>query len=216
MEFTEVQAFLEEHKADTDVAAYLKGMNPLQGISADTAHALVETNAVLKGYRDSHTSKAMNTFEENFKNEKLPGLVLEKYNEEHPPETEQQKEMSQLRLDITSEKSARVRSEMKALAMTLATEQSLPVKLVTHFTGEDEEKTRTSVADFKTEWDKAVAEEVEKRLKLNTRDPNDNDINQSAGNNPFLRGDHYNLQEQGQLKKHNPKLYSKYRSEAGL
>jgi len=214
MEFTDVKTFIDENKESADVKKYLEGMNPLVGLSTDNVHSFVENNPVLKSYRDAHATKAMTSFEEKFKSEKLPGLILEKYNTDHPPETEEKKELRELRLRVESAEKKTLKSELTALAVTSANEVGLPVKLVKYFIGDDEDSTNRNMGNLKTEFEAAVTAEVEKRLADNTRNPHDVNLMIEGGKNPF-KPEYYNMTQQLILKKNNPELYNKYKKAAG-
>jgi len=215
MDFTEVKTYIDEHKDDADVITLLKGSNPLEGLNADTVHSFVESNPVLKSYRDAHATKAMTSFEDKFKAEKLPALIQAKHDELHPPETELEKRYRETDAKLEAEIQKRKQAELKNLAITAAGDIGLPSKLVPFFVGGDEDKTNSNVTLFKEELDKIVNAKVEERLKENSRSPHNVDLTGDGGKNPF-KADSFNMTDQIMLKKNNPELYNKYRKAAGF
>jgi hypothetical protein len=215
MELSEVKAYLDEHKTDPEVAEYLRGMNPLSGLTKDTVKDFVGQNPLLKSYNDQIANIAVDTFKEKFETEEVPKLVQNKYDEAHPPESEEAKRLRTLETTVETEKKARVKAELRTIATEAATENGLPQKLVKFFVGDNEESTNENLKVFKEVFDSAVQSGVEEKMKTSAREPHQNDISNVKKENPFSK-EHFNMFKQIQLKKTNPALHDRLKAEAGV
>jgi hypothetical protein len=215
MELSEVKAYLIEHKDDADVKEYLSGLNPLHGLTKDSAKDIVNENQALKSYNDMITRQAVETFRSKFETEEVPKLVQDKYDEAHPPESEEAKRLRTLETTVETEKKARVKAELRTIATEAATENGLPQKLVKFFVGDNEESTNENLKVFKEVFDSAVQSGVEEKMKTSAREPHQNDISNVKKENPFSK-EHFNMFKQIQLKKTNPALHDRLKAEAGV
>jgi len=109
---------------------------------------------------------------DSFKKNNLDKLVEERYNAAHPPETPEQKRMRELEENLSKEKNERLRSELKSKLVTEATKKGLPVDLLDHFIGADEETSLKNLGNYETVFTTKLNESVEKRLAAGGRAPN--------------------------------------------
>jgi hypothetical protein len=108
---------------------------------------------------------------DSFKKNNLEKLVEERFNALHPPETEEQKRVRKLEEDLGKEKGERVRSELKNRLISEATKKGLPVDLLDHLIGADEEVSLKNLATYEQVFTAKLNEAVTTRLAAGGRLP---------------------------------------------
>jgi len=212
MEWKDIQAWLDEHKPDEEVAKYLAGAVP---VTAETAKAFLESEEGKKltgPMLDSHFSRGLQTWKDN----NLDKLVVELHDKKFPPEDDRDKENRDLKERMAKLERDALRSALRADALKVAAERGLPIDVIDHFIAEDEPTTTANLTKLEQSFGAAVAAEVEKRLKT-TPKPKDGDGQggQKSEINPWKK-DTWNLTEQGRLVRDEPERAAKMKAEAGV
>lgn len=142
-----------------------------QGLTLDAVQKWLseseEGKKWLQSQKDAHFSKGLETWQKN----NLSKLIDEEINKRYPPETEEQKQLRELKQQFEQEKQLRIRQELKTSALSYATEKGLPTALVDFFIGEDHEKTMENMAAFEKVFHASVQAAVEAKFKENGRTP---------------------------------------------
>lgn len=173
MSLESLKKLIEENKENKDIMDYVKGLNP---ITPDGVSSFLETDEgkkVLQPKLDGFFTKGLETWKTN----NLSKEIDTEINKRFPQESEEKKLLKKLEQDLASEKSARVRQELKNKAMSQMTSKSLPVDLADYFIGTDEDSTTANLTKFETVWSTTLQKMVEEKFKENGRDPNNNNNN---------------------------------------
>ncbi len=183
--FEEVKKFLEDNKDTEEVKNYLAGLaKPTpEGVNAflDTP----EGKKLLQPRLDQHFTKGLETWKEKT----LPGLIEEEISKRYPEETKEQKALKKLQADLEAEKQARLKESLRNKAITAATEKGLPVALVDHFLGQDEETTLANIGKFEAVFQEHLKTAVEAKFKENGRTPPN-----TGGGDPNNKGGEFGAQ----------------------
>lgn len=119
----------------------------------------------IQGESDGRIQQALISYKENT----VPGLiesgVEEKYQKDHPDETEESKALRDLRKEIEKTKLDIKKERLMNLAIKMAGDKNLPSDIVTKLIGDDEEQTKTNIIDFETVFNKSVSVAKEEQLK---------------------------------------------------
>lgn len=163
----DVKQFLEQNKDNEDVKNYLVGLSKptLEGVKAFLETE--EGKKLLQPRLDQYFTKGLETWKQN----NLQKLIDEEISRRYPQETEEQKLLKKLQADLEAEKQARVREALRNKAITIATEKGLPVALIDHFLGQDEETTLANIQKLETAFQEHVKAAVEARFKEYGRTP---------------------------------------------
>lgn len=88
-------------------------------------------------------------------------------------ETEKKEfELKQAQDELLSKTKALRNKELELIANDLLAENGIDTKFKKYVHGEDEESLKTSVKEFKKEWDSAINKAVEAKFQNNSRSPN--------------------------------------------
>lgn len=177
MELKDVQGFIESNKTNPEVQNYIKGF-----ITPDGVKGFLETEdgqKIIQPRLDQHFTKGLETWKTNNLQKVIDAEVDKVVKEKYPAETEEQKRLRKLETDLQMETSKRMRAELLNLAVEEATKKGLPVDLVKHFVGQDEDSTKAQIQEFETTWKNSLKTEIEKVFKQYGRAPEQN--NDMAG-----------------------------------
>lgn len=177
MNLEEIKKWLEEHKDQEDVKAYL---GELSAVSPDKVKGFLETGEgkkLLQPILDKHFSKSLETWKAN----NLEKIVDEEVRKRNPQKTPEQIEIENLRKEIEAERKARAREALVNKALKVAKEKNLPDGIIDFFIAEDEETTLNNLGKFEETFTKAVQAAVDAKFKENGRDvfkgsSGDNDV----------------------------------------
>jgi hypothetical protein len=165
MEWTEVKEFLDANKeTDANVKLYLEGFNPLKGVTDDNVNEFVESNLVLKSYRDKTATKGIETWKGN----NLQGLLTTATEEEakkhkKSPETPLEKEVRELKEELTTERKEKTLNVLKDSLRAKATELGYDPELAVDFAGDDADAATVKMMKHAKAWagyDEKVRNEV--------------------------------------------------------
>ncbi|MCY7919550.1 DUF4355 domain-containing protein [Bacillus vallismortis] len=110
-------------------------------LTLDAVQAFLESNEegkkLLQSTSDARVTEAIKTYETNT----LPKKLEEEIAKRFPPETEEQKQLRELQEKFQNLEHEKTRAALRSTALSIASEQSLPTKLVDFFIGQDEDST---------------------------------------------------------------------------
>jgi len=166
MNLEEIKKWLEEHKDQEDVKAYL---GELSAVSPDKVKGFLETGEgkkLLQPILDKHFSKSLETWKVN----NLEKIVDEEVRKRNPQKTPEQIEIENLRKEIEAERKARAREALVNKALKVAKEKNLPDGIIDFFIAEDEETTLNNLGKLEETFTNAVQAAVDAKFKENGRD----------------------------------------------
>ena len=88
----------------------------------------------------------------------------------NPGETPEQKEIRELKAQLEQDKAERLKEKLTNVAMKKADELGLPLDLVQHFIGADEDSTNSNLENFNSAFQTALQTQVNSKFKQNGRD----------------------------------------------
>lgn len=166
MDLNNIKEFLESNKENSEVIETLKGFVPKQEeeITLDKVQEFLnskeEGKTLIQKEKDSHFSKGLETWKQN----NLNKLIEDEISKRFPNETEEQKQIRELKRKIEETEAKSKQSELRILAKDIAKEKGLPFELVDYFLGGDEEGTKENLNKLENTFKKAVEEAVKKQL----------------------------------------------------
>lgn len=167
MELQEAIKLIKENKDSKEVEELKKEFNPLAGVTKDNVGEFIENNEVLKSYRDQYFTKGLETWKQN----NLKKIVDEKVKEANPEESDEQKQIRELKEMVENERKARQRESLKSYVIKSLNEEDLPLEPADYLIGEDEEQTKTIVEKYKEAIKNDRKKTSEQLLKQNGREP---------------------------------------------
>lgn len=168
MDLQEVKTYLETNSQDKAVIEY---MNELKKPTAEAINSYLDTQEgakLLQPRLDSHFSKGLQTWKDN----NLNKLIDEEVAKRNPGETPEQKEIRELKAQIEKDRNEREKEKLTNIAMKKANELGLPLNLVNHFIGTDENTTISNLEDFNKLYQESIQTQVDAKFKQNGRDVN--------------------------------------------
>jgi hypothetical protein len=126
-----------------------------------------EARKWLQSLTDSRVTEAIKTYEKKT----LPKKVEEEIAKRFPPETEEQKQLRELKQKLEQIEQEKIRETLRNKALSVATEKQLPAKLVDFFIGQDEETTMKNLSVLEEVFFDYVQKAVEERFKDGGRNP---------------------------------------------
>lgn len=130
--------------ADTVKEAVGK-VNPLDGLTEESARKLVESSDVLKSYRDRFLAQGLETWQKN----NLDKEYQKRYATEHPEETPEQKRLKALEIKAEEADRRAIKAEQRSIALKALGEHKLPASLADKAIGEKEEETLANIEFFR-------------------------------------------------------------------
>lgn len=133
----------------------------------------------VKAYLDSHDGKKLiqpilDRYHakglETWKSNNLETLIEEEVARRHPAETEDQKRIRKLEQKLAESEKAWIQERLAKEAQSIATQKGLPVELVDHFVGTDEETTLVNLEKLERVWNESVQNTVKTRFRDAGRD----------------------------------------------
>lgn len=140
-------------------------------INIDAFKTRLSADPIFKNFMDSEKNSYHLKNLESWKEKNLESLINDELIKRDPNKTPEQLEIEKLRKQVEDMKLKAYREELKNKAITIATEKELPVELIDHFLGENEEITLANLDKFQEVISKDVNSKIEKRLKLNGSTP---------------------------------------------
>ncbi|MGE8004378.1 DUF4355 domain-containing protein [Lysinibacillus sp. NPDC093216] len=134
-------------------------------LTLESVQAFLAENAEGKSYLQSFADTRVTDAIKTYETKTLPKKLEEEISKRYPPETEEAKQLRDLKAQFEQSQKEAAREKLFNQALSTATEKSLPSKLVEFFVGEDAEKTTTNLGILEAEFNAAVQAEVDKRFK---------------------------------------------------
>ena len=166
MDLQEVKTYLETNSQDAAVVEYL---SELKKPTAEVVNSYLDSQEgvkLLQPRLDSHFSKGLQTWKDN----NLSKLIDEEVAKRNPGETPEQKEIRELKAQLEQDKAERLKEKLTNVAMKKADELGLPLDLVQHFIGADEDSTNSNLENFHSAFQTAIKTQVDSKFKQNGRD----------------------------------------------
>ena len=166
MDLQEVKTYLETNSQDAAVVEYL---SKLKKPTAEVVNSYLDSQEgvkLLQPRLDSHFSKGLQTWKDN----NLSKLIDEEVAKRNPGETPEQKEIRELKAQLEQDKAERLKEKLTNVAMKKADELGLPLDLVQHFIGADEDSTNSNLENFNSAFQTAIKTQVDSKFKQNGRD----------------------------------------------
>lgn len=166
MDLQEVKTYLETNSQDEAVVEYL---SELKKPTAEVVNSYLDSQEgvkLLQPRLDSHFSKGLQTWKDN----NLTKLIDEEVAKRNPGETPEQKEIRELKAQLEQDKAERLKEKLTNVAMKKADELGLPLDLVQHFIGADEDSTNSNLENFNSAFQTAIKTQVDSKFKQNGRD----------------------------------------------
>ncbi|HEX2866541.1 MAG TPA: DUF4355 domain-containing protein [Ignavibacteriales bacterium] len=166
----DLKAILTKLKSGTALTAeemaFLEG---LKTVDIDSVKDFLEKDDAGKKHLQSLTDAAVTKGINTFKEKTMPSLLEEEIKRKFPAETEEQKQLRQLKESQDRLAADYKREKLLNKALSVATEKKLPLKLIERFLGDDEETTLKNLELLETEYNSAITTEVESKFKENGR-----------------------------------------------
>jgi hypothetical protein len=211
MTLAEARAWLEEHKAETDVAEYLAG---LSRVTPEAIRAHLETDdgkRLIQPAVDRAVTQGIDTWRTN----NLDKLVQAEHDKRFPPEDERDARLRELEARVAESERNATRKDLLATAMRTATEKGLPVGIIDRFIGDDAKSTDAYLEALETNFKAAVDAEVDKRFKgRGTPPPSDTPPGDDKEPNPWKK-DAWNLTQQARITREDPEKAKRLKAAAG-
>jgi len=207
MDIKEINAYLEANKDSEEVIKFIGGFVTTDRVKSFLAET-EEGKRIMQSEKDAHFTKSLDTWKTN----NLNALVEAEIAKRHPEETEDQKRIRKLEMELNDTKKNAQRTGLKNRAITVLTEKGIPLDFADHFLGDDEAMTDENIAKLESVWQTTIQAAVEAKFKENGRDPRKNN-NFNGGINPWKK-ETFNLTMQAKILKENPELAKTLREQA--
>lgn len=134
-------------------------------LTLESVQAFLNESSEGKSYLQSFADKRVTDAIKTYETKTLPSKIEEEISKRYPPESEEAKQLRDLKAQFEQSQREAAREKLVNQALSTATEKSLPTKLVEFFVGEDAEKTTANLGVLEAEFNAAVQAEVDKRFK---------------------------------------------------
>jgi len=210
MNFEDVKKFLEENKGSEEVMSYVQGINP---ITLDKVKSFVQSDKDAKSWidseKDQYHNKAFKTWETN----NLQKLIEDEVSKRNPQETPEQKKIRELEDRLNQKEKEETRQKLMNESLRIASDKKLPVDLIEHFIGSDDETTKANLLKLETVVNTIKQDFANESLKNGYKPAQNNNSNTTV--NPWKK-ETWNLTNQGQILRDNPELAKQLKASAGV
>lgn len=151
MELKEIKEYFKEHKDEFE--SYIGEMIP------DRVKTYLDTDEgqkIMRPYIDKNFEKGLKTWQEN----NLKKIVDEEVNKRYPAETEEKKALRELQQKFEQLEKEKRTEQQRNKAITYATQKGLPLDIIDHFVGDDDEKTTENLSKL----EKSFTEHLKKTV----------------------------------------------------
>lgn len=166
MEFKDIQNYIEQNKESDEVKKYLSEV-----VSVDKEAVAKEYLSSREGIRliqseaDKMSAKAIDTFKKNYEEKEVPKLVNEKYNKEHPAETDSDKKIRELQQRIEASENEKKRETLKVKLAQVLNAKKMPLEFSDFISVNSDDEVEGKIDKLDILFKSAVASEVEGRFK---------------------------------------------------
>lgn len=156
----EIKALNDALAKGTDtLSTYIKGLKVTDPvITLDGVKKYLEENEEGKTYLQSTTDKrvtdGVNTAIENFKKEKVPGLIDDEIKKRYPDKDPKDKAIEDMKAEMEKMKAENLKKDLTNKALKVMTEKKLPADLVNFMVGADESTTKQNIDAFSNVFSK--------------------------------------------------------------
>lgn len=158
MDFNEALESLKTFEGTDDYNNYANSL-----VTSERVKAFLDTDegkALIAPHLDSHFSKSLETWKTNNLQKEVDRLFAE----QHPDITPEQKRIAELEKKIAESEAKALHSNLINYATKIASEKNLPVSLIEHFIGSDEDSTKSNLESLESAFNAAVEKVVTDRL----------------------------------------------------
>ncbi|MFJ8515336.1 DUF4355 domain-containing protein [Lysinibacillus xylanilyticus] len=134
-------------------------------LTLESVQAFLNENAEGKSYLQSFADTRVTDAIKTYETKTLPKKLEEEIAKRFPPETEEAKQLRELKTQFEQSQKEAAHEKLFNQALSIVTGKSLPSKLVEFFVGGDAEKTTANLGILEAEFNAAVQAEVDKRFK---------------------------------------------------
>lgn len=175
MNIEDVQKFIEENKDSEEVQSFLSGFKT--PLDVETVQEYLETDEgrkTIQPLQDKYFAKGLETW----KQKTLPTVLEEEIRKRFPEETQEQRELRELKDRLTQMESEKKRESLKSRAIQQLTAKKLPVSLLQFvLNGDSEEVISDNINNIEKEINQTVQSlvenEVAKRFRSTAGNPQD-------------------------------------------
>lgn len=172
----------------------------------DKTYTQEQLDELLQRETDKRVSSALKKREEKLKQEMKEQIEKERQDAENLAKLsaeEREKELlERTKKEIEDREKALRRKELLSDTKDILYEEQLPVTFADLLVRDNAESTHQMIKAFKEQWQKAIDDAVNQKLRGST--PTRGGSNTATTKNPFAKGEHFNLTEQGRLWRENP------------
>lgn len=208
MTIEEIKAYLSENAQEQEVIDLIRGL-----VTTEQVNAFLETEngkQLIKPRLDSFFSKGLETWKTN----NLNTIVEQEISKRNPAETEDQKRIKNIELQLQQERAERLRRENENAAMKLLESKKLPLTFAEFVMADTVEGITTKIASLESVINALVTQKVEERFETGGRVPNNPTPNKGGKQeNPWMK-ETFNLTEQGKLLTTQPELAALFMKQA--
>lgn len=161
---------LKEGVDKKEVEDYLKGLT----VTPEGVKEYLDTDdgkKLIQPVLDKYHAKSLESWKANNLDKITEEAVEKAIAEKYPEETDEQKRLKKLEQELESERRESKREKLRNKAISEATAKGLPVDLVDHFLGEDEDSTVQNLDKFSEIMQKAIEDNVNSKFKDGGTDP---------------------------------------------
>lgn len=159
-----------------------------------------EGRKIIQPILDKTVSKGIDTWKSNH----LSELIEEEVAKRNPEETPEQKQLRELKNQMSQLQKEKSIESMKSLGLQISNEKNLPSSLVNFFVSETPEQTRNNINLLEIEFKSAVEKAVEGRLKNTAHIPT-----QSFDSEKSIDINKMSMNEINKLAQENPELFAR-------
>lgn len=167
MELAEVKQFIETNKTNPEVTSLISSF-----VNTDSVKNFLTANEdgakLFNSLADSKVTKGIDTWKQN----NLDKLINEAIEKANPKETAEQKQFRELKSQFEKVQNEAKKEKLLNKALSTATEKGLPIEVIEHFLGEDEDATIKNLEKLENSFKSALQKHVEQTFKSIGREPN--------------------------------------------
>ena len=159
MTFAELLEAMKGFENTEEYKNYIAGL-----ITDDRVKEYLATEAgkkLIQPDLDKYLTKGLETWKTNNLTSLLDAEIKKRFPETDPKDTE----LANMKAQIAEIQQEAQRKELIIKAQAKATADKLPVELISHFIGKDEDETNKNIDNFKTAYLAAVSSAVDEKMK---------------------------------------------------
>lgn len=175
MDIKEIKAYFAQHKDELD--EFVGELLP------DKVKGYIETEQgqqLIKPLVDKSISKGVATWQEN----NLKKIIDDEIAKRYPPETEEKKALRELQQKFEQLDKEKRTEQQRNKAITYATQKGLPLDIIDHFVGDDDDKTTENLSKLEKSFTEHLKKTVDGVFKAGGGKPGGSD---GGGSGKFTR-----------------------------